>query len=736
MNRVLITTVLLLASLSAFASDKSMRGEYVWSPDNVVVKSEPPLSGELRASSGSPLFSVEAASVSAPDKLNALRYWNLFNTPTQNGISHVFADEANIEISAPGGSLESAGKSKGGPIHGQVMYTSDGDLIWSTSVEVDQSHRLRLNLSNVDLPEGAKLWVYGAGDEVAGPFGMELASPSGEIWTPSASGPEIKLVVMLPEGSPSASFTMSRVLEIFRLNSIGEPVLTPQAEEDLSCLLQSLCVEVSTFPPIAEVERAIGRMDYIVNGEGFNCTGGLINDSDTSTFIPYFLTAEHCFNTQEVASTLEVYWDWAPDGCNGTDPDLASVPKSNGSTLKAVGKPSDFLFLQLNAIPEGRYFLGYTVEDSAVAPGQTLHRVSNPGGRVQHYSSTTVMEGPQSCGDEWTNATHIWSSYVAGSTLGGSSGSPVLTASGQIVGQLSGSCGEDLTCKTEPTIDGKLSSYWAEVAPFLNPSTGGNDTSDLSIASVSPAGGSYAPGSSFNVASRVDNIGNATSDGYSITFYASTDSSISSGDYKLGSTNRAAIAAGSNDQFNTSVTLPGNIPAGSYTIGAILTVNDSNAANNTKAGSPSITVTGGSSSSFTINAGLNGSWYNASMSGQGILVDVLTESNQVFAAWFTFDSVRPPSSYTSVLGGPGLRWVTALGPIAGNKVVMKAYLASGGVLASANPPVNQVESGTLTLTFHSCKEATLEYNIPGVGSGTISLIRLTFDGVALCESLK
>ena len=232
MNKLAILITLLIVSFNGVASDHSNRGEYAWSPDRVTVNAKPPLSDLLREQSDAPMFSIEEASVSAPDKLNALNFWNLLNTPLKNGFSHVFPSEANVEISAPGGSLESLGESKGRPQYGQLMYTPDGDLLWSASVEVDNSHRLRLNLTNVDLPEGARLWVYGAGDEVAGPFGKELAAPSGDIWTPSVSGPQIMLVVMLPEGSPSARFSIARVLELFKLNESGTPVLLPQEDED------------------------------------------------------------------------------------------------------------------------------------------------------------------------------------------------------------------------------------------------------------------------------------------------------------------------------------------------------------------------------------------------------------------------------------------------------------------------------------------------------------------------
>ena len=102
------------------------------------------------------------------------------------------------------------------------------------------------------------------------------------------------------------------------------------------------------FSKIEDVEAAIGAMQWMINDDEVGlCTGGLINDKVTATTIPYFLSANHCFDTQEVASTLEVFWDYRADGCDGTKPDLSTLPRSNGATLKATGVPADFLLLEL-----------------------------------------------------------------------------------------------------------------------------------------------------------------------------------------------------------------------------------------------------------------------------------------------------------------------------------------------------------------------------------------------------
>lgn len=50
-------------------------------------------------------------------------------------------------------------------------------------------------------------------------------------------------------------------------------------------------------------------------------------------------------------------------------------------------------------------------------------------------------------------------------------------------------------------------------------------------------------------------------------------------------------------------------------------------------------VTGYSSN---INAGFNDAWFNPATKGQGFLITVFPEIKQIFLAWFTFDTERPP----------------------------------------------------------------------------------------------
>ena len=138
---------------------------------------------------------------------------------------------------------------------------------------------------------------------------------------------------------------------------------------------------------------------------------------------------------------------------------------------------------------------------------------------------------------------------------------------------------------------------------------------------------------------------------------------------------------------------------------------------------------------FGINAGMNDAWYSPATNGQGFLITVFEDTGLVFLAWFTYDVERPPADVTAILGDPGHRWVTAQGPFEGDTATLDVTVTSGGVFDSPEPEVEQVQDGTMTITWHNCNSATLTYDIPSAGQGDIELQRIVTDNVALCEAL-
>jgi lysyl endopeptidase len=219
-----------------------------------------------------------------------------------------------------------------------------------------------------------------------------------------------------------------------------------------------------------------GRNAYV-------CTGGLLNDSDPSTTIPYLLTANHCISTASSAASLVVTWDFRTSSCQGAVPDFNGLPSSHGATLLATSAESDFTLLRLQSIPSGRYLLGWNANLSAIETGTQLYRISYPAPdgivQTQMYSRRVIDAFTDECDSEpdsvWSRPQSIYSVDGFGGTYGGSSGSPTLLANGQVVGQLHGYCGENPSngCDlTNYTVDGSFAVSFPAIQPYLAPAKG------------------------------------------------------------------------------------------------------------------------------------------------------------------------------------------------------------------------------------------------------------------------
>ena len=143
-------------------------------------------------------------------------------------------------------------------------------------------------------------------------------------------------------------------------------------------------------------------------------------------------------------------------------------------------------------------------------------------------------------------------------------------------------------------------------------------------------------------------------------------------------------------------------------------------------------------SGFEINPGLNDAWFNPATSGQGFLITVFPDIKQMFLAWFTYDTERPPDDVDAFLGEPGHRWLTAQGPYAGNTANLTILVTEGGVFDAVEPAASTdpAGEGTMTLEFADCTGGLVNYQITSLGiSGVVPIQRIALDNVALCETL-
>ncbi len=416
-----------------------------------------------------PLAELPAAVFGARKELRDVQEWNdAGRLPTRAGFMRALPEAREVEL-APQTTAPAEGEIR--EHAGGLLAARAGAVVWGAGVRVEEGWRLRLHLSGVHLPQGARLWVYGSEGETVGPFGAELRDPEGGLWTPSVGGPEIRLEVEVPRGRV-ARFTVDQVAEILP-SSLRSLVVAA----DQSCFIDGRCIDRNQFPGVDLVRKAIAHLQTPAS-PGFVtvCTGGLLNDSDSRTVVPYLLTANHCIGNQVEAAGLEAFFDYVPAQCNGPAPSLSRLPRASGGSLVATGTLSDFSLLRLAKIPAGRVLLGWNA--APVGNGTHLFRLSHP---VNEGSSPviwpqifaeTVVDGslPQSV--QWPRPRYIYARQLTGGMWEGSSGSPVLLSSGQVVGQLSGAVAVEQpeACDLRSGIvDGAFSSSFTSIRPFLDP---------------------------------------------------------------------------------------------------------------------------------------------------------------------------------------------------------------------------------------------------------------------------
>lgn len=354
--------------------------------------------------------------------------------------------------------------------------------IWAATIEAPGATALRLHFEDFKLAPSAEVSLHTERGEAFGPYTGRGLLDSGEFWSPTIAGDRVTVQVSTPPRGRS-SFRIGEIgyVDLTKVQGYPEPQPDPQVGEQL-CSFNAACVENANCnnPPsaIQNARDAYAHMEFVEGQFLYYCTGGLLADAAASG-TPYFLTANHCLSTSSVASSLQAFFQYEV-GCNGSCPPLyfynqspPPYPRTVGATVKATGGTSDYTLLQLSqAAPAGSFFLGWNRTAVANTNGTALYRISHPGGAPQAYSTQVVDTSKPTCGS-WPRGAWIYSRDTLGATEGGSSGSPVLNASGQAVGQLTGACGFNVNdpcdAASNATVDGAFANYYCSVQQFLNP---------------------------------------------------------------------------------------------------------------------------------------------------------------------------------------------------------------------------------------------------------------------------
>jgi V8-like Glu-specific endopeptidase len=355
---------------------------------------------------------------------------------------------------------------------GFLRGTPDGGFVWAAAIQAPEAGALRLHITGLNLPSGADLFFFSPEGQAFGSYGER------DFWTHTVFGQTG--IVMVRHYGPNGADALARLsFGISEVGHIGKAFANSQriATESF-CSFNVPCIDNASChngTPADAAKSATALMQWIQGQFIYTCTGTLLNDTDNATQIPHFLTANHCLSTNSVAANLEAYFQFSLS-CGSTNCPGQTNPggiQRLGATVEATGTSGDFTLLRLSQTPPaGSSFLGWNNVAVANTNNVNLWRISHPAWAPQAWSTQHTDTSAPTC-QGWPRGQRIYSRTTGGGTEGGSSGSSVLNASSQVVGQLSGACGtnvnDDCDNVNNATVDGALAFYWTSVQPFLNP---------------------------------------------------------------------------------------------------------------------------------------------------------------------------------------------------------------------------------------------------------------------------
>lgn len=357
-------------------------------------------------------------------------------------------------------------------IGGGLLETAGDIMIWTTAVRSPGANGIRL-LIDGNLPSSARAYLYAATGEVHGPY-TSVQLENGAFWSNTVYADEAFLEVQILDKADAARTRLS----VASMAHLETPAFSGELRASgTECFIDASCVSQSEFSDVGVAGNAMAQLVFMKNGSAFVCSGGLLNNT-RSDGTPYFLTANHCFNSQAVASSLEATWNYKTINCADPNirPNRGLFPRSLGSTLMATGASTDFTLVRLSQPPPSTaLFLGWNANmDVAGSSGTKLYRVHHPDGVTQYYARHAVDTTFGGCTSTRPRGNFIYSRDEVSGTSGGSSGSPIMLQNLQVVGQLLGSCGsntDDDCDRSNRTLDGAFRASFSSMQQFLAPST-------------------------------------------------------------------------------------------------------------------------------------------------------------------------------------------------------------------------------------------------------------------------
>lgn len=298
------------------------------------------------------------------------------------------------------------------------------------------------NFDLFSLPKGTELYVYSEnGEMITGPITEEENNNKNFWGTWVYKGGRLTVDLKVPVESIS-----SLKLHISSMAYGYKELYVDDFGESAACNINVLCPEGNGW---ANERNSVA---LILNGNSTAiCSGAMINNTcDLS--IPYFLTADHCFDNDE-DNWKFTFQAWSA-ACDPSQ-DAAGVT-FNGSTLRARNGASDFCLVELNQMPpanSGITFSGWSRTNAASPAGASITHPRGDVMKIATYDEATTQQtflGVNTWRADWES----------GTVEPGSSGGPLYNNNHQIIGQLTGGNPSDICTANDHAFFGRFDLSW------------------------------------------------------------------------------------------------------------------------------------------------------------------------------------------------------------------------------------------------------------------------------------
>lgn len=315
-------------------------------------------------------------------------------------------------------------------IENATLDSIDQTLIYRLQLSCKNAKSLYPVLSNFHFGQGVQLYVYTPDyRKVLGAFSSQNNKESGILPIMPLAGEDLIFELNVERG---ADFNTH--LNISSIWYDYKGIVINNRNKESYGLSGDCNVDINCYPgSFWEREKhAVCRL--ISNGQ--ICTGSLINNTRFDAR-PFFLTANHCINSQEMVDNMIVVFNYESPECYGADG--LTEQSISGGLMRATTSHLDFCLIELSQTPLPSYhpyYLGWSLSEDPAFSTTAIH---HPQGDVKKISEDHNSPVTDNYGSSYDYNSH-WRilEWDVGTTEGGSSGSPLFNEKHQLVGTLTG----------------------------------------------------------------------------------------------------------------------------------------------------------------------------------------------------------------------------------------------------------------------------------------------------------